>query len=230
MPSVLKPTTEPTVPITPASPVTLADLAATFGAIPIGRVRMTPAPGTATEADMLAANAGDAPGCELIDGTLVEKAVSFKSSKVAASLSGFLFIFLRDRSLGFIAGEQGFVRLPGLSGRWRGPDVAFYRASEEAEAAVERHAYPELTPALAVEVLSPGNSDVEIAGKVADYFQSGTELVWVIDPEAKTAKIYRAPEEVTEIDAAGTLEGRETLPGFSVKLGDLFAPVPSSDR
>lgn len=210
MSSVLEPSTR-----------SLAALAAALGDIPVARIRTTPAPGTATEADMLAANAGDAL-CELIDGTLVEKAVSAKASFVSWKLSMAVGGFVEAEKLGFLLGEAGFVRLPKHDGRWRSPDVAFYHGTDAAYDALDRKAYPELTPALAVEILSPGNTRREIAGKTAEYFRSGTELVWVIDPETKTAKVYRSPEEVTEIEADGTLDGGDTLPGFSVTLAKLF--------
>ncbi|MEM1061413.1 MAG: Uma2 family endonuclease [Planctomycetota bacterium] len=202
--------------------VTLTELATRFGPIPVTRIRISPAPGTATERDLIAVNAGPGIPCELIDGTLVEKAVSAWASRIALRLAILMGALVEQKRLGFLLGEAGFVRLPNLDGRWRSPDLAFYRATPQAEEAVQSTAYPELSPALAVEVLSPGNSDTEINGKVDEYFRSGTELVWVIDPETKTAKVYAAVDRVTEIDEAGTLDGGDVLPGFSVKLGTLF--------
>jgi hypothetical protein len=57
------------------SPVidTLADLHACWGCVPLYRIRCQPAPGTATEADVLVDPQGEKRLYELGDGVLVEK-------------------------------------------------------------------------------------------------------------------------------------------------------------
>ena len=50
-----------------------------------------------------------------------------------------------------------------------------------------------------------------------------TKLFWVIDPRAKTAKVYTSAKRFKELDAAGTLDGGKVLPGFKLPLADLFA-------
>ncbi len=57
---------------------TLADLHKRLGGIPLDRIRFRPAPGTATEKDVIDAEARENRLCELVDGTLVEKAVGFE--------------------------------------------------------------------------------------------------------------------------------------------------------
>ena len=51
---------------------TMAELMNRLGDVPLWRIRLAPPPGTATEADMLAATERDDHHCELIDGVLVE--------------------------------------------------------------------------------------------------------------------------------------------------------------
>ncbi len=58
--------------------------------------------------------------------------------------------------------------------------------------------------------------------KVREYFAAGAQLVWLIDPETGTAEVYTAPDELTAVAADGTLDGRAVLPGFQVRLQDLF--------
>ena len=45
--------------------------------------------------------------------------------------------------------------------------------------------YIELAPDLAVEVVSPSDSTMEIQEKVADWLRAGTRLVWVIYPATR---------------------------------------------
>src|SRR5436190_15295599 len=100
----------------------VADLLEALGDVPANRVLLRPAPGTATEADVIAIFRG--PGsrlCELIDGTLVEKPVGLAESRLAAILMSFLGPFVSSRNLGFVTGEQGMMWL--TPSRLRGPDV-----------------------------------------------------------------------------------------------------------
>ena len=59
----------------------LADLVSWLGDIPLERIRLHPAPGTATEEDVVQAKC-----CELLDGVLVEKAMGWEESTWAALL------------------------------------------------------------------------------------------------------------------------------------------------
>jgi hypothetical protein len=65
---------------------TLADLLDYLGGIAPERVRLHPAPGTATEDDVLSVHDREGRLCELVDGVLVEKAMGFRESLLAATL------------------------------------------------------------------------------------------------------------------------------------------------
>jgi hypothetical protein len=60
---------------------TIGDLLRRLGDIPADRVRFAPAPGTATLRDLLRP---ENEGCELVEGTLVEKPKVFAESFLAA--------------------------------------------------------------------------------------------------------------------------------------------------
>ncbi len=65
---------------------TLADLFDRFGPMPLWRIRMHPAPGTATPEHVLAAHRRDKRLCELVDGVLVEKPMGYEESSVALEI------------------------------------------------------------------------------------------------------------------------------------------------
>jgi hypothetical protein len=65
--------------IAPPNIRTLADLRKRLGNIPLDRIRFHPAPGTATEKDVVEVEERENVSCELIDGTLVEKALGFEA-------------------------------------------------------------------------------------------------------------------------------------------------------
>jgi Uma2 family endonuclease len=58
--------------------------------------------------------------------------------------------------------------------------------------------------------------------KLREYFEAGVRLVWYIDPRSHTAQIFTAVDQSTTIDENGLLEGRDVLPGFQLRLGELF--------
>ncbi|MGV3724737.1 MAG: hypothetical protein ACO1SX_27890 [Actinomycetota bacterium] len=70
----------------PGAIPTLADVVERLGAIPLERIHAKPAPGTATEADVLARPYGEKRLCELVDGVLVEKPLEFRAALLGTLL------------------------------------------------------------------------------------------------------------------------------------------------
>jgi Uma2 family endonuclease len=202
---------------------TLADLLEHLGGIDPGWVRAHPAPGTATEQDVLAAQARTGRLCELVDGVLVEKPTGFRESCVAAALIALLRGFVRPRNLGLVAAPDGMLRLaPQLV---RIPDVAFLSWGRLPGRRVPDEPVPQLAPDLAVEVLSESNTPAEMARKRQEYFTAGVRLVWFVDPDARTVEVYTAPDQSTVLGEGDTLDGGAVLPGFTLPLRELFAEL-----
>ncbi len=214
------------VSVTTELPYTVADLVSGLGNIPLNRIRMQPAPGTATERHVVE-NAK--PTCELIDGVLVEKPMGNAESTLGAYLCQLISEIVRRDDLGVVLGEAGFVRLG--AGQLRAPDVSFIPWSEfPNEEVPDDEPYWDVTPSLAVEVLSVSNTEAEMDRKVSEYFTAGCKLVWLIDPATKTAKVYTAAKKFKVIEESGTLEGGKVLPGFRLTLKDLFAITKRKKR
>ena len=150
---------------------TVADLLKSLGDIPAERVRWKPLPGTATERDLLKTNERkEGAICELVDGTLVEKTMGFGESEIAIVIASAIFIFVRDKQLGIVAGESGMLRLtPGLI---RVPDVSFISWDRIPGRKRSNEPIPALAPDLAVEVLSKSNTKAEIERKLNEYFRA----------------------------------------------------------
>jgi len=204
--------------------VMVADLLESLGNVPAWRIRMKPVPGTATEADLIEALRRRDHICELIDGTLVEKAVGYTESRLAVFLARFLDIFVCDRNLGFVTGADGLLWV--RPGRLRGPDVAFSSWSRFPEGRLTAEAYPHFSPDLAVEVLSVSNTTKEMLLKRRDYFMGGSALVWEIEPGKRTVAVYTSAEHPDVVLAeSDTLTGGEVLPGFSLSLATLFGEL-----
>jgi Uma2 family endonuclease len=109
----------------------------------------------------------------------------------------------------------------------RGADVAVYDDFDSLKDKSFR--YAEVAPLLAVELLSPTERPMRIMRKVADYLGAGTKIIWMVDPETRSAIVYRPNRIPQLVEAEGTLDGEEVLPGFRRKLGYFFL-MPSERR
>ncbi len=211
------------LPDLPPTAWTIADVRARLPGFPLNRIRVCPTPGTATEQDVLQAEARTGRICELIDGTLVEKVMATYESMLAFALAYFIQRYLDANNLGALAVGDGLLKI--LPGQIRAPDVSFIRWERLPGDESSRPAIYPIAPDLAVEILSQGNTAREMKRKLRDYFQAGVRLVWYIEPKARTARAYTAAREWTEIGPHGSLSGGEVLPGFELPLARLFARV-----
>ena len=198
---------------------TLADVQRHLGDVPAARIIANPAPGTATEEDIFQLGQDTGLACELIDGILVAKPMGAFESILASVLNYLLMAYLENDPIGFVTGEQGPART--IKRRVRMPDVGFF-LNEHLSADAIIGSISENPPDLAVEILSPSNTAHEMDLKLAEYFKAGTTLVWYIYPPTKTARLYTSPKKFEEIGAGGYLDGRNLLPGFRVRLGEVF--------
>jgi len=66
-------------------------------------------PGTATEKDVIRVLDEENRPCELVEGTLVEKAMGYEESEIAAYLITCMNNFVLPRKLGIVTGESGRV-------------------------------------------------------------------------------------------------------------------------
>jgi hypothetical protein len=152
------------------SEFTVADLAERFVAIPLWRIRRDPAPGSATERNLLAIHARAKRLCELVDGILVEKPTGYEESVIAIEIARRLGNFVAKHKLGLVAGEGGMLKL--ARGLVRIPDVSFVATARLPGGKVPRQPIPRLAPNLAIEVLNTSNTSREMQRKLVDYFDA----------------------------------------------------------
>jgi Uma2 family endonuclease len=138
--------------------------------------------------------------------------------EVGGELYRLIANFVREHKLGrMYTAETGFD-LPG--GVVFAPDIAF--VSKE-RAKPRGKGFAEIAPDLAVEVFSPSNTKLEMQQKADGYFAAGTRLLWVVYPASRTIHVYTATDQITVLNTEKTLEGGDVLPGFNVKVTDLFS-------
>src|SRR5262245_29795571 len=161
---------------------------------------------------------------ELLAGWIVgEPHPGFDHAWICNKIAWLLNCFVRPRGLGFVlVGEGGFL-LAQQPPTVRIPDVSFVRQERGLQGIGTFRPLPG-APELAVEVLSPSNRRGEIHAKVADYLAAGCPLVWVVDPVGRSVAVYRKLLFPTVLGEDAELDGGDVLPGFSVRVGELFVP------
>lgn len=200
-----------------------ADFMRRIGDVPLDRVRFHPAPGTATVRDVIEIEERENKLCELIDGALVEKAMGYPESLLALRIGTLLSNFVVPHKLGLVAGSDGMLQIiPGLV---RIPDVSFIKPDRIRRSKSRTKAVPRFSPNLAVEVLSESNTPSEMKIKRREYFASGTELVWEVDPKKRTVTVYTSPTRHKTFTQDEELRGDPVLPGFSIPIISIFEPL-----
>lgn len=201
---------------------TFDQLHARIGSVPLSRIRTNPAPGTATEQHVIEGRDGPHKHLfELVDGVLVEKVMGSPEAFLGGRLFRIIGDYADEYELGVVLPGDGPVRLK--PGNVRYPDVSFIPWSALPGGELPKDKIWDVTPTLAVEVLSESNTTEEMNRKLDDLFSAGCKLVWFIDPPTKTAKVYTSAKKFTELDATDTLDGGKVLPGFKLSLAKLFA-------
>lgn len=199
----------------------VAELVHRLGDIPLQRIRMQPFPGSATVADVVSCQTPCR--CELIEGTLVEKAMGYREGLLELFIAEVLRAYNRERRLGKVTPASSMLQIhPNVV---RLPDVAFTFWSRFPQRRVTDEPAPRLVPDLAVEVLSPSNTRGEMQRKRLEYFSAGTQIVWIVDPDERTVAVYSSPEQFFVLHETETLDGGDLLPGFSLSLSALFAEL-----
>jgi Uma2 family endonuclease len=167
---------------------------------------------------------------EIIDGERKElPPMSAYANLVAMILGGELYLFASAQPLGRPCVEMLF-RLPLNGSRNRRVDVAFVSYQnwpKDRPMTLTDNAW-DVVPDLAVEVISPTDLVYELMQKIAEYFQAGVRLVWVVFPPQRLVYVYESLTQVRVLTQTDELDGGAVLPGFRLPLANLFPAVAPS--
>ena len=100
----------------------------------------------------------------------------------------------------------------------REPDVGFLR---------QRNVKPTKgfiyrAPDLAVEIMSPSQDYHEMVKKAQEYFQYGSEQVWIVLPKDKVIETHLPDGDVTRYGFGEQVPGRDLLPGLLLDVQAVF--------
>lgn len=163
----------------------------------------------------------DSVQIELDEGEIIAMApASEEHGFVEIDLGARLHQFVKAHDLGRVyPGDTGFRLSPDTV---RCPDIAFVR--KERVAAVRSAGFANGAPDLAVEVLSPSNSFRQMSRKIRQYFAAGCRTVWLIHLDRREVEVFEASGADRTLTAEDVLDAPELLPGFRLRVGELFEP------
>jgi Uma2 family endonuclease len=164
----------------------------------------------------------EASKVELVRGRLVrEPPAAPLHGRLQVRLGSVLHEFVEAHGLGVVLSEAGFL-LARQPDTVRIPDLSFVAGARIPDNGYGQAIW-ELSPDLAVEIVSPSNRLSEVQGKVLDYLDAGSRGVWVVDPGRGTTVDHRQGGEARLLRGDDELDGGDILPGFRVPLPRLFA-------
>jgi Uma2 family endonuclease len=135
--------------------------------------------------------------------------------------------FVYSRNLGRLYSATGF-RLFADRETTLFPDVAFVRR-ERVPRQEQEERFLNLVPDLAMEIESPSDYPKLKDEKLTAYLDARTPCVWWFYPRARSISIHRSGQDEVKLGPDDLLDGGDILPGFSIRVGDLFA-APRAER
>lgn len=162
---------------------------------------------------------------ELIEGELYQMAPpGSEHGFVGQKLGWRLAQYVELNDLGAVfAAETGFL-LSRNPDTVRAPDASFLTKEQLARCGMPRGYFPE-APALAVEVVSPGDTAEEVDAKIRCWLAAGTQLAWVVYPGGRSVTVYRSLDDIHVLTEKDKLTGNSIVPGFECAIADLFSGI-----
>jgi len=160
---------------------------------------------------------------ELVRGEIVEMNVPTpRHGYVCLNIGAILRGFVRQDDLGRVFSNDSGVITERNPDTLRGPDV-WYVSYEKLPKGPLPDEHLDVVPDLVIEVLSPDDRWSRVLGKVAEYLNIGVPIVCVVNPDDATAQVfYRDNPHSRTLASGDELAFADVLPGFSVRVGELF--------
>ena len=139
-----------------------------------------------------------------------------------SGLNGQLWLWNQQNRLGVGFDSSAGFTLP--NGAIRSPDASWIKQERwDTLNTAQKRKFAPICPDFVVELCSPSDRLIDVQIKMQEYLDNGTRLGWLIDPESKSAQIYRQNQRVEVQNAPNSLSGEDILPGFELDLQEIWA-------
>jgi len=145
----------------------------------------------------------------------------FEHGDISLTVGFLLRAHAQATGSGVAVGETGFL-LERDPDTVRAPDAAFISQGRYEAAGGATKKYWPGAPDLAVEVISPSDTFREVQEKAREWVAAGCVAVLVLDPEQRTATVYRAGGDSHIYAGEENVDLSDAVPGFAVTVAELF--------
>jgi len=153
---------------------------------------------------------------ELVDGELIDVSGNTPNHNGLKDLIVSLLLpFVKERKLGRVLSEQEYD----FRGNAHGPDVSFF-GNEKLKLCEGNRRVQRFVPDLAIEIVSQNDMFESLMRKARRYRDCGMAEVWIFSIEMRQAVLMSENRNVI-LDEHQEFRP-ETIPGFSIRLGELF--------
>lgn len=159
---------------------------------------------------------------ELVNGEIVEKVPTEKHGMIVGNIYGHLWTLVRQTRNGRVVMEVRH-HTPGDSRNARIPDISYIAGNRPP---IEQGSVPHM-PDLAVEVKSPDDRWKDMREKAHYYLEHSVRLVWLVHLEKRFVEVYTPNEELVLFED-DMLDGGDVLPGFQIRVRDIFEDTASA--
>jgi Uma2 family endonuclease len=166
----------------------------------------------------------DVPGkrFELVRGKLIEvSGATALHGEIVELIHEVLKVFVRLHHLGRVYGDSVAYIVAREPDIVRVPDVSFVARDRVPATGIPDTFWP-FAPDLAVEVVSANDRVVEVRKNVREYLDGGTRAVWVAWPATRSIEVRTSARPPQDLGSDDELDGGDVLPGFRVRVADLF--------
>ncbi len=155
---------------------------------------------------------------ELVEGELIPWSSGTPlHAKIRQNIEHQLVIYFSRHPIGVVLGEVDCLT---VGTTVRRPDISIFLLDRLQ--GVDRKKIPlPCAPNIAVEVLSPSESAIDVHAKTLQYLSAGSQEVWQFDYD-NSELFIQTPSGIRLLRTADTLE-TEVLPGFSAAVSALLA-------
>ncbi len=163
----------------------------------------------------------DTENFELVEGELIPLSSGTpKHNRIRDLIGRLLWMYFKGNPPGEAIVELD-CRL--ASDTVRKPDVAIFLGEERLRQIDQDKIPAPFAPDIAVEVLSPSESAVDVRRKVLDYLRGGSKEVWLLD-HANGEMLVHTNAGIRVLGATDVLDS-PVLPGFRAAVADLVVNV-----
>jgi Uma2 family endonuclease len=148
---------------------------------------------------------------------LVMTPAGIKTSRMNSRITRLLDEWAEVDGRGIAVDSNGGFTLP--DGSVRAADAAWVLKSRwDALSDADQARFSPLCPDFIIELRSPNERLSELKDKMEQWIANGVQVGWLIDPESKTASIYRSGEQPEILIHPSSVQGNGVIAGFELVM------------